>query len=91
MSGPQNSISSQDTLHLGFEIGDHVEEALVEAAVGGDGVLDWDVGDVEAVKDGDAAPLLLVHHVDGVQTVALAENAVVGCGNSAALGMTEIY
>src|SRR6202167_4769774 len=84
-------LKLQDHLHLGFKIGDHVKEALVEPAVGGDGVLDGDVGDVEAVKDGDAAPLLLMHHVDGVKAIALRENAVVGRGNSAALGMAEIY
>ena len=43
-----------------------------------------------AVKNGDAAPLLLVHHVDGVQAVALGENAVVGRGNAAALGVAQI-
>ncbi len=72
VSGPLISILSVVALDLGFEIGDHVKEALIEAAVGGDGVFDRDVGDVEAVKDGDAAPLFLVHHVDGVQAVALA-------------------
>ncbi len=77
-------------LDLGFEVGDHVEEALVEAAVGGDGFLDGDVGDVEAFEDGDAAPLLFVHHVDGVQAVALAEHAVVGRGNAAALGVAQV-
>src|ERR1700722_11534904 len=90
-SGPLNSISSSNTLNLGFEIRDHVKEALVEAAVRGDGVLDGNVGDVEAVKDGDAAPFLLVHHVDGVQAVALRENAVVGSRNSTALGMAQIH
>ena len=44
-----------------------------------------------AVKDGDAAPLLVVHHVDGVQAVALAENAIVGGGNAAALGVAEVH
>ena len=42
------------------------------------------------LKNGDAAPLLLVHHVDGVQAVALAEQAIVGRGNAAALGVAQI-
>ncbi len=33
---------------------------------------------------------LLVHHVDGVQAVALAEDAVVGRGNAAALGVAQV-
>ena len=77
-------------LDLGFEIGDYVEEALVEAAVGGDGFLDGDVGDVGALKDGDAAPLFVVDHVDGVKAVALAEDAVEGGRNAAALGVAEV-
>ena len=44
-----------------------------------------------AVEDGDAAPLLLVHHVDGVQAVALAEHAIVGRGNAAALGVAQVH
>ena len=44
-----------------------------------------------AVEDGDAAPLLLVHHVDGVQAVTLAEHAIVGRGNAAALRVAEIH
>ena len=43
-----------------------------------------------AAEDGDAAPLLLVDHVDGVQAVTLAEEAVVGRGNAAALGMAQV-
>jgi hypothetical protein len=70
---------------------DHVEEALVEAAVGGDGFLDGDVGDVEALEHGDPAPLLVVHHVDGMQSVALAQQAVVGRGNAAALGVAQVH
>src|SRR6185437_15377692 len=77
-------------LNLGFEIVNYIEEALIESAVGGDGFLDGDVGDVHAAKDGDAAPLFLVHHVDGMQPVALAEQAIIGRGYAAALGMTEV-
>src|SRR5579863_9428463 len=80
----------RDTLDLGFEVVDGVEKALVEAAVLGDGFLDGDVGDVGAAKDGDAAPLALMHHVDGVETVALAEESVVGGGHAAALGVAEV-
>ena len=84
------SASAWFRLDLGFEVGDYVEEALVEAAVGGDGFLDGDVGDVGAVEDGDAAPLFVVDHVDGVQAVALAEDAVEGGGNAAALGVAQV-
>ncbi len=81
---------AQAGLDFGFEIGDHVEEALVEAAIGGDGFLDGDVGDFGSVEDGDAAPLLFVHHVDGVETIALAEQAIVCGGHAAALGVAEV-
>ncbi len=77
-------------LDLRFQVRDHVEEALIEAAVGGDGVLDGDVGDVQALENGDAPPLLVVNHVDGVQAVALAEDAVIGRGNAAALGVAQV-
>jgi len=77
-------------LDLGFEVGDYVEEALVETAVGGDGFLDGDVSDICAFEDGDAAPLLLVHHVDCMEAVALAEKAIVGRRRAAALGVAEV-
>ena len=78
-------------LNLGFEIGDHVEEALVEAAIAGDGFLDGDVSDVGSVEDCDAAPLFVVDHVDGVEAVALAQHAIVGRGHAAALGVAQVY
>ncbi len=45
-SNHEPQITSHDTLHLGFEIGDHVEEALIETAVAGNGFLDRNVCDV---------------------------------------------
>src|ERR1039457_5190815 len=77
-------------LDIHFQVGDHVEEALVQPPICGDGILDGDIGDVQAVEHGDAAPLLVVDHVDGMQAVALAEDAVVGRGNAAALGVAQI-
>src|SRR5580698_6744424 len=78
------------TLHLRLQIGDHVEEALIQPSVFGYGFLDGYVGDVQAPQHGDAAPLLFVHHVDRVQPVALAQEAVVSCGYAAALRVAQI-
>jgi hypothetical protein len=62
-----------NTLNFCFEILDYIKEALVETAVLRDGFLDGDVGDVETLEDSDATPLLFMHHVDGVEAVALAK------------------
>src|ERR1700679_4265494 len=78
-------------LDLGFKASDHVEETLVKAAIGGDGFLDGDVSDVRALEDGDAAPLALVHHINGVKAVTLAEQTVVRRGHTAALGVAEVH
>ena len=78
-------------LNFRFQIRDHVKEALVEAAVAGDGFLDGDVGDVQAAQNGDPAPLLVMHHVDGMQAVTLAQSAVVGGGNAATLRVPQVH
>ncbi len=77
-------------LNFCFKVTDYVKEALVEASIGGDGFLDGDVGDVEAYEYCNAAPLVLVHHVDGMEAIALAEQAVEGRRNATALGVAKV-
>ena len=60
-------------LDFRFQISDYIKEALIEAAVVCDGFFDGDVGDFEATENGDAAPLFLMHHVDSMEAIALAE------------------
>ena len=47
-------------LDLGFKVPDDGKEALIETAIGGDGFLDGDVGDVQPLEHRDPAPLLVV-------------------------------
>lgn len=50
----------------GFEVGNHIEKALVEAAASGNRFFDGDIGDIDTAQHGDAAPFPLMHHIDGV-------------------------
>ena len=42
------------------------------------------------MENGDAAPLLVVNHIDGMEAVALAEHAVVGGGHTTTLGVAQV-
>src|SRR5579871_2023938 len=77
-------------LNLRFDAGDHIEKALVKAAIGGDRLLDRDIGNVGSVQYCDASPLVLVNHVNCMQAVTLAEQTIVCGGYASALRMAEV-
>ena len=86
----QRDKNGEQELNFCFQILDYIEESLIKAAVCGNSFLDGDVGDVGTFEDGNATPLLLVDHVDGVEAVTLPQDAIEGRGRAATLGVAEV-
>src|ERR1700759_547910 len=83
-------LDFEQSLQLGFEAADDREEAVVEGAIGRDGLSQRNALDLRSVQDDEAAELALVHQIDGRKAVTRRQHAVKGRGSAAPLRVSQV-